>query len=392
MRINEELFDGSLDIDPNLQRNQALAHLAALPACKGVILFSDSHGRPVQLLIAANMRRTARARLYTEDVDTPSKRPEIASIVTRIFYVCAYNDFNAALTHYNIAKNTWPGSYTDQISFPKLSLVKIDPSASWPAFSIVTSPSASDEEIVFGPFQSRRSATEFVTALENAFSLCHRPELVSNPAKAASCPYLQMEKCPAPCVGNIPRDQYQLQIEDAISAASGNADKLKCKLQEKMERYCGELKFEEANNIKNQIDQLELIARPSYKWTGRLEDLAVLHIDLSAKVKIKGKRKKTQMLAAYLITEASIHEFAPFDLVEIEQFHKSLSKELDAAALESGSGDRKTWIERIRLLCSFLYRSKPPGLWINCSENSGGQIPDADQLSYMIKKRFELEN
>ena len=100
--------DGSLDIDPHLERDQALSHLVALPACKGVILFADSDRRPVQLLIAANIRRTGRARLYTEEIEVHSKRPEITSIVRHIFYVCCYNDFKAALIHYTIAKIVWP--------------------------------------------------------------------------------------------------------------------------------------------------------------------------------------------------------------------------------------------------------------------------------------------
>lgn len=387
----EEFFDGSLDIDPHLKRDQALAHLVTLPSCKGVILFADSENRPVQLLIAANIRRTARARLYTEEIESPSKRPEITSIVKHIFYQCCYNDFKAALFHYTIAKKLWPGNYADVISFPKLSLVKINPSAKWPCFSIVSSASASNDEIVFGPFQSRKSATEFVNALENAFSLCHRPELASNPVKAASCPYLQMENCPAPCVGKISRDQYQRQIENAISAASGNIEQAGTELNKKMERYCGELEFEQANQVKNQIEQLNLIARYPYKWTGRLDDLAVLHIDLSKKVKIKGKRKKTQTLAAFLITTTGIHEFAEFDLGGIENFHKLLSKELIAFSMPSAGDKRKTCAEKLVLLCSFLYRSKPAGIWINCSPNSDREIPDANKLAWMIKKRFEIE-
>jgi len=385
--INEELFDGSLDIDPQLQRDQALSHLVAVPSCKGVILFADSEKRPVQLLIAGNIRRTARARLYTEEAESVSKRPEIASIVRYISYVCCYNDFKAAMLHYIIAKKLWPDNYQDLISFPKLSLVKINPLAKWPVFSVVSSPSSSNNEIVFGPFQSRKSASEYVKALDNAFSLCQRPELVSNPDKAASCPYLQMDNCPAPCVGKISRDEYQKQVESAISAASGSVDQYRSCLCEKMERHCGELEFEMANKVKEQIEQLDLIARYPYKCTGRLKGLAVLHINLSAKVKIKGKRKKTQTLSAFLIRETSIHEFETFVLEETEKFHKSLAKEL---TVTYPVPERKTHADQLSLLCSFLYRSKPAGIWINCSPKSGQALPGGSKLQEMIRKRFEI--
>ncbi|MCF7955832.1 MAG: hypothetical protein K9M75_08530 [Phycisphaerae bacterium] len=392
MKINEELFDGSLDVDPQLERDQAFSHLVALPACKGVVLFADSENRPVQLLIAANIRRTARARLYTEEIDTPSKRPEIASIVRRIFYVCSYNDFKATLSHYSIAKIIWPGNYADLITFPKLNLVKINPLAKWPGFSVVSSVHVSSDEIIFGPFQSRRSATEFVNALENAFSLCHRPDLAANPEKAASCPYLQMEKCPAPCAGKISEDQYRKQIENAISAASGSVDQIRSDLQKIMDRYCAELEFEQANHVKYQLQQLDLIAGYQYKWTGRLSNLAVLHVDLSAKVKTKGKRKNAQTLATFLITKNGIDELASFDLEGTENFHGFLSKQLEFTSLPAARGDRKTSSEHLALLCSFLYRSKPAGIWINCSSNSQKPLPDANKLEWMIKNRFEIES
>jgi hypothetical protein len=392
MKMNEELFDGSLDIDPQLEREEALSHLVALPAQKGIVLFADSEDRPVQLLIAANIRRTARARLYTEDTPTPSKRPEITSIVRHIYYSCCYNDFKAAISHYTVAKRLWPDNYAGLICFPKLNLVKINPSANWPGFSIVSSLPTSKDEIVFGPFQSRKSATAFVNALENAFSLCHRPELASNPDKATSCPYLQMENCPAPCVGKISEDQYRQQIENAISAASGNVDQLRSELQEKMELHCQQLEFELANHVKNQLEQLDIIEKFPYKWTGRLNGLAVLHINLSAKVKFKGKRKKTQTLAAFLITKTGTHEFAAFDLENIEDFHKSLEKQLSVIRqpmVSPALPERKTCGEKLSLLCSFLYRSKPAGVWIDCSENAAKTLPNAGKLAWMIRKRLE---
>jgi excinuclease UvrABC nuclease subunit len=384
--MNEDLFDGSLEIDPTLDSDQSFSRLAALPACKGVVFFADSRHRPVQLLIAANIRRTARARLHTEDSAVTSKRPEIASIVRYIFYTCSYNDFKAALSHYTLAKNIWPDIYPEMLSVPKLSLVKISPSAKWPTFSVVSSTAQSNDEVIFGPFQTRKSATEFVNALENAFSLCHRPDLAANVEKAASCPYLQMDKCPAPCIGKITRQDYQLQIENAITAASACRSQLISDLQDKMKSFSAEMEFEQANHTKNQFQQLARLDKYSYKWTARLKELTVLHINISAKVKTKGQRKKTQTFAAFLIRGTAIYEFEPFTLDNIEQFRELLSNEL---AVECVMPDRKTSAEQLAIVCSFLYRRKPAGIWINCSTATGAGIPAATKLENMINRFME---
>ncbi len=384
--MNQDIFDGSLEIDPTLDSDQSFSHLAALPPCKGVVFFADSRRRPVQLLIAANIRRTARARLHTEDSAVTSKRPEIASIVRHIFFTCCYNDFKAALSHYTLAKNIWPDSYPEMLSIPKLSLVKINPSAKWPSFSVVSSPVSSNDEMIFGPFQTRKSAAEFVNALENAFSLCHRPDLAANGKKAASCPYLQMDKCPAPCIGKITRQDYQIQIENAITAASASHSQLKSDLQDKMKSFSAEMEFEQANHAKNQLQQLARLDKYSYKWTAGLEDLTVLHINISAKVKTKGQRKKTQTFAAFLIKGTAIYEFEPFTLDNIEQFRQSLLNEL---AVEYEMPDRKTSAEQLAIVCSFLYRRKPAGIWLNCSKASGAGIPAAARLEKMINRFLE---
>lgn len=384
--MNEELFDGSLDIDPTLGPKQTFSYLAALPSCKGIVLFADSEHRPIQLLIATDIRRTARARLHTEDDNAASKRPEIASIVRFISYVCCYSDFKAAWSHFTIAKTLWPDNYLDLVSFPKLSLAKINPSAKWPNFSIVSSPSLSNDDKIFGPFQTRKSATEFVNALENAFSLCQRSELAGSPEKAASCPYLQMDNCQAPCIGKISRSDYQQQIENAISAASGNCGQIKADLHDNMKLYSDEMKFELASHVKNQIEQLELLGKYAFKWTGELKRLAVLHINLSAKVKIKGNRTKIQTFAAFLITAANIHEFEPFRIEEIDQFRNSLSEK---SAVEYETEDRKACAENLALACSFLYRRKPAGIWINCSPVTGRSVPNASTLENKINKLLE---
>jgi len=389
--IYEDIFDGSLEIDPQLQPDQLVSFLRELPACKGVVLFADQDNRPVQLLIAGDIRRTARASLCTEQVETLSKRPEITSIVRYIFYKCCYNDFAAALAHYRAAKDLWPNNYPDKLSLSKLALVKIRPSDNWPAFSVVSSPVVSNDEIIFGPFQSRKSAAEFVNSLENAFMLCHRLELASNRQKAVSCPYLQMENCPGPCVGNIPMEQYYLQIRDAISAASGESESIKIRLQEEMQSLGGELKFEEANKIKARMEQLSMLERYQYKWTTRLTDLAVVHLDISSKVKIKGKRKKIQTFSAFLMSGSQVREFSAFSIEDIESFHNELIDQINSTSMSSGTEDRKTKAEQLSLLCSFLYRTKPSGLWMNCSKGSA-QMPDAEELKFMIQKKFELED
>ena len=78
----EELFESRLQINPGFQTIEALK---PIPTCKGVLLFTNRENKPIQLLIAANIRRTVRAKLSTENAVTIRKRANIAEIVRNVY-------------------------------------------------------------------------------------------------------------------------------------------------------------------------------------------------------------------------------------------------------------------------------------------------------------------
>jgi excinuclease UvrABC nuclease subunit len=84
---SEELFDSSVALD---QDNNTPDALADIPTCKGVLLFTDSSDTPIQLLQAANLRRTARVKLFRQD-EGISKRTDISKLASKIYWRCCYN-------------------------------------------------------------------------------------------------------------------------------------------------------------------------------------------------------------------------------------------------------------------------------------------------------------
>ena len=110
-RTIKELLNGPLAINPLRQTDEALK---PLPTCKGILLFTDNLDRPIQLLIAANIRRTARARLIPPDPTLLKKRADITQITRKIYYCPCYNYFTSTLKHYQIAKAIYPANYNDE--------------------------------------------------------------------------------------------------------------------------------------------------------------------------------------------------------------------------------------------------------------------------------------
>lgn len=380
-----QLFEACLDVDP---ARQTAADLKALPAQKGVILFSDPDDKPIQLLLTANIRRTAAARLFPPETTQISKRADITRITRRIHYTTCYNDFRSSLQFYTIAGVLYPDTYTEMLTLPKQTFVRIDPGAKWPFFTLTESLRTGDsEERVFGPFPTRKAAGRFIEALQGAFRLCQRPDLVDIPEKARSCPYLQMGTCPAPCVGNIGWGEYFEQIRNAIAAAEGDIAPCRERIEAQMKQLAGEMEFEQAQMTKKQLGQLEVLTTRPYRWTGDLTRLGLVHIDRSAKVAQEGKKRKIQSYAAFLIRYGQITVFNDFTLDKMGAFRRSLKAKLAQEPTPSG---RNRLVEFMGLLAYFLYRSKQPGIWVNCGSVTGpARAPAADEIREAMIKHFE---
>jgi excinuclease ABC subunit C len=380
-----ELFESSLQIDTRTQTPKALTGSEGLPTAKGVLLFADGSDVPIQLLIAANLRRTAIARLFSQTDDAISKRTDIAGITRKIYYTSCFNDFKSLLTYYYICRDIYPDSYKQALRLGRVNYVKIDMSAKWPCFVHEKRSFLRANEKTFGPFPTRRSAAEFIEILQNAFLLCQRPRLINSKQKAASCPYLQMKCCPSPCVGNLSRDEYMEQINAAVSAAGGNTKKQAEGLKIRMTELSQKMDFQEAQEAKKQLQHLEKLNHPSYIWTHDLSEWSVLHIDKYTKVKLKGKRKKEQTYSAFFIRNGDICQLDPFTLDSAEQLSNRLL-ELSSELIKNKDIDSTN--ELMSLTAFSLYRSKPAGVWVDCS---GKHTPTTDQIVKAICEKFAIE-
>ena len=385
MTESGKLFDGCLAVDATCQAAEVVGGSEGLPTNKGILLFADEDRVPVQLLIAANMRRSGKARLWPEASAAPSKRADIGRIVRKLYYRSCYNDFNTTLTCVRIAKTLFSNSWGEIVKLPRAVCVSIDLNAKWPFFCATEKIDLSGSVKSFGPFASRKAAGEFVQVLERGFGLCQRPDLIGTDDKYKTCPYLQMGVCPGPCAERISREEYLGQIGNAVDAAAGNGLRYVEEFGREMARLGGEMLFEEAEVVKGRIEAIERLQKKTFRWTGDLEELAVLHIDRWAKVRGKDKRKRVQTFAGFLITGRCVHRFDDFDIDGVEKFRSCLLERLGGTGDidEDGLSDK----ERIGLLCSFLYRSSRQGFWLDVSER--GKMPDAEWLAASLKKVFD---
>ncbi|MDO8304004.1 MAG: hypothetical protein Q7T18_12270, partial [Sedimentisphaerales bacterium] len=378
------MFESCVQIEPAAEPAQSITQL---PHCRGVVLFADVADTPILLLTAADIKRLVLNRLTCADATVATKRVKLAQITRKIYYHCCWCDFGSSLEHYRIAKELFPARYHELVTFPKIWYVKINCAVKWPNFTITDNPQqgAGQEVHIFGPLPSRKAAGDYISALNEAFGLCRQQCLIDDPVKAASCPYYQMGTCDAPCLGKTSREAYLCRIQHAVEAAGGGRQEHTKWFSDTMKALAAQMKFEEAQCTKKQLEHLKQLDDPTYRWVCDLRELKILHIDAGPKIKIKGQKKKTQSYMAFLIQGGVVMQLENFTTEQIPQLLENIHghrKDACHASLQAMPPDQNI-AEQMSLTGFALYRSRPSGLWIDCRT-----IPTGEELTHIISKKF----
>ncbi len=379
---SEELFEASLCINSEEWTKDTLS---GLPACKGVLLFVNRDGQPIQLLQAASIRRTAQAKLIDteEESNVPSRKTDISELTERIDYTCCYNNFQSQMTYLRLAHAVFPDNASDWIQLPRPSFSVIDMSLPLPYFFVSTSPETNIHRKVFGLFPNRKSAGLFCDTLNTVFGLCRNPSLLGS-GNEPSCPYLQMQSCPGPCVGQLKTETYCQFVTDAITTAGGEIDTVLAERKQQMQSAAQSMYYERAKLLKDQVDAIEKLKSPAFHWTSRLDELAVLHIDRADKIKVEGQRKLVQQYAIWKITADGVFSLGQCSLDDFDVFHNFL---LGNQGANMPSHYTQSPYEHLGTLSLFLFRNNVQGLWLNISNG----LPDASNLNNQLINIFKLE-
>lgn len=350
----EESFDFSVCLGSDTDTPKALA---AIPSRRGLVVFADANDTPIQLLMCADLRRSARARLLTQS-ETPTRRADIAAVCTQIYYSPIDAEFACQLAYNQQCRRLFADTCDGLISLPKPCFVRIEQRRKLSYF--IVSERCEIQDDCWGPFISRKAAGVFAEILNAAFDLCRNPECLAS-GRFTSCPYYQMKTCAGPCLDASQAVGYQQNLDEAVQTASGEAGEAIAQKQAQMRQAAERLEFEKARHLRMQIEQIESLKKSEFQYIHPLARFRMLHID-----RVKSSKKKPKWVA-FILTGADYTELA-FDAETVDAV-------LEALANPQPVGVRPQQ-DYLPTLSLFLYRSRRPGIWVDC----GDAIPSRQQL------------
>jgi excinuclease ABC subunit C len=232
--------------------------LKALPAKPGVYLFRDNRGEVLYIGKAKSLRPRVRS-YFQASGETRSTMTQMPERVADVEVIVTDTEVEALHLEQNLVKRHRPPfnvRLRDDKSFPYIAVTVGD---EYPRV-MFTRERHRRGVVYFGPYANAKKVRETLDVLNRVFP--YRPCEGPKPGRHSGIPCLDyhIERCLAPCVGYVSKEDYRAVIDGVIEFLSGDSQPIVRELEEKMKRAADEERFEEAARYRNRLFSVRHLA------------------------------------------------------------------------------------------------------------------------------------
>jgi excinuclease ABC subunit C len=233
------------------------AQLKGLPAKPGVYFFRDAKGTVLYVGKAKSLR--ARVRSYFRGGDSRLGLDRLIERVEQIEVIVTSTEVEAFHLEQNLIKRyrpTFNVRLRDDKSYPYIAVTVED---EYPRV-MFTRERHRRGVTYFGPYASAKKVRETLDVLNRVFP--YRPCEGPQPGRHSGIPCLDyhIDRCLAPCVGYVTKEDYRAIVERVIEFLSGETRPVLRELEEKMRAAAERQEFEEAARYRNRLTAVRHLA------------------------------------------------------------------------------------------------------------------------------------
>ena len=248
--------------------------LETLPTQAGCYVMKDKAGEVVYVGKAVNLRARVGQYFQERSSDTRAFIPFLEDLLADVEVMITPSEKDAVLLENELIKKYRPRfniKLRDDKNFISLRLSNTHP---YPRLEVVRRV-RKDGARYFGPFASASSIRETLSIVNRHFQLrtC-TDSVMAN--RRRPCLQYQIKRCPAPCVYNVPQEEYRRSVDEVALFLEGKADELTGQLQTRMKDAASKLEYERAAQLRDQLHAIERSLEKQRTVLGELLDQDVL--------------------------------------------------------------------------------------------------------------------
>lgn len=249
--------------------------LSILPDKPGCYQYFDDKGTIIYVGKAKNLKR--RVSSYFNKEHDSNKTRVLVKQIRDIKYIVVNSEEDALLLENNLIKQYRPRynvMLKDDKTYPSITVKNEYFPRVFQTRNIVR-----DGSQYYGPYPSVYTAKVMLQMLKELYPLrtCKLPLTPETIAmgKYEVCLEYHIKRCKGPCIGLQSLEDYQKNISEIKEILRGNISQISKHLYEEMQALAAELKFEEAQKIKEKYDVIENYRAKSTVVTPMLHNIDV---------------------------------------------------------------------------------------------------------------------
>lgn len=250
-----------------------------LPESPGCYQYLNENGEIIYVGKAKNLKR--RVYSYFSKEHQSRKTAMLVSKIKDIKYVVVNTEEDALLLENNLIKRYKPHYNVllkDDKTYPSICITNEYFPRIFKTRKIIRNGS-----IYFGPYSHIPTLNSLLELIKNLYPLrtCHlplTPENIRN-GKFNVCLEYHIKNCKAPCIAKESHEDYMKYIQEAKEILKGNTAEIERELLKQMQQLASEMKFEEAQMIKQKYDLLENYRSKSEVVSQILHNIDVFSIE-----------------------------------------------------------------------------------------------------------------
>jgi excinuclease ABC subunit C len=253
-----------------------------IPDAPGSYQFVDGRGRVIYVGKAKSLRSRL-ANYFLQPELLPERTRQMVQAAETVEWIVAKNEVEAFFLEFNLIKRhkpRWNIRLKDDKSYPFLA-VTLD--EEWPRAMVLRGQKRKGVRY-FGPYAHAYAIRETLDLLLRTFPIrtCTKAKFDRHRRLGRPCLYAHIEKCAAPCVDAIGREEYDGLVRELLDFLDGEHDTVVKRLERRMLDAADHQEYELAARVRDQLTSVRKAIERQQMVASREEDFDLVGLDEDA--------------------------------------------------------------------------------------------------------------